>query len=766
MTVVASPATAPPAAARVPGALRRAAVRLSSPWVSLALLAVVFIHQVVGSAGYLVRQHFELNEMEWFNGPLSLALWSAICCCLTTASIVRIPWRWSRAGAHLTHLGVVATVVTATIYFAYKVEGEALLLRHYIDLTSSTGSCRLLPNPGYTQGMGSAVAKVEAVMPHWSVLSGSHEAQQAWAVMVSVQFPDGKPFTATLIEDHPELTQYTLQGRQPQSWLSDYPAVVADDGHVSATDAAGRSVLATELRVKARTLEATSGGERSLEITSITPDFPLMSPGFEGRKATMVEWTLKTPGGQESGSAIVGQPTLTRFQRARLKQVPDARLTAIALSPAPCAIAYHQSLPALWVRPAAAAAEADSAHQPLRPVASPEVAHFALSDLPRYHDHGNHVAHGHALDLPAGSFGGVDFRITGFAPYAELVSRWIEDGAEPLHPILDITFSSPGTNPLNRVLSLSDDAAVLDETPLSWLRAGSPGELAAITAKLAGLFPVLAEERQQAGDEREAAAATRIVFLTAPDGALTLYLGQPGRNLAHYALAPGGEAEVHMWNVALTVKVNACVEHPRKLTAPVSVPADERESRSSVGSFKSFIEVTARKASGAAGSWSIWVPYTPFPHLPAALGEADSTLGAYAPHPVHLAIPELGTFELEYARELLPLPGPLWMTGFNVPRRPGSDDPTEYFCELGYGSESAPGHATVHMNYPLSWQSMFFFQAGWDPPFQALTVLGVGNRPAGSWLLAAAILLALGMAWSGVTAARRPSPPPPREAGA
>ena len=150
MTVVASPATEPPATASAPGAagaFRRAAVRLSSPWVSLALLGVVFVHQAVGSAGFVVRQHFEVNEMEWFNGWLSLVLWSAICCCLITASIVRIPWRWSRAGAHLTHLGVVAVVVTATIYFAFKVEGEALLLRHYIDLTSSAGTAGCCPTP-------------------------------------------------------------------------------------------------------------------------------------------------------------------------------------------------------------------------------------------------------------------------------------------------------------------------------------------------------------------------------------------------------------------------------------------------------------------------------------------------------------------------------------------------------------------------------------------------------------------------------------------
>ena len=514
MTAAAPPDAAAAAPANAAGAaapLRRLALALSSPWVALSLLVVVFIHQAVGSAGFVVRQRFEVNEMEWFNGWVSLLLWGALCTCLTTASLVRIPWRWSRAGAHLTHLGVVSMVVTATIYFACKVEGEALLLRHYIDLTSTLGSCRLLPNPGYTQSMGGAVVKVEGVLPHWSVLSGGKE-QQAWAVMVNVQFPDAKPFTATLIEDHPELTQYTLQGRQPTSWLKDYPAVVAEPERLSATDATGARVLSTALRVKERTVEAVSGGDRSLEITSITPDFPLMSPGFEGRKGTMVEWTLKTPGGQESGSAIVGEPTLTRFQRARLKQLPDARLTALRLSPAPCAIAYHQSLFALWVRNAAT--EEDTVNQPLREVSGPTVAHFPLPGLPRYHDHGTHVQGGTALDLKAGSYAGVDFRITGFAPYAQLVSRWVEDAAEPLHPILDISFTSPGTNPLNRVLALSEDAAVLDDTPLSWLRASNAAELEVIRARLLALFPAVAEERALAVDDREAAARTRIAFAT------------------------------------------------------------------------------------------------------------------------------------------------------------------------------------------------------------------------------------------------------------
>ena len=102
------------------------------------------------------------------------------------------------------------------------------------------------------------------------------------------------------------------------------------------------------------------------------------------------------------------------------------------------------------------------------------------------------------------------------------------------------------------------------------------------------------------------------------------------------------------------------------------------------------------------------------------------------------------------------MPGDMWMTGFDVPRRPGSDDPSEFFCTVAYadvGSAAPLGSAIIHMNHPLEWRDTFFFQASWDPQSQALTVLGVGNRPAGWAMLTASIIIALGMAWSGVVAA-------------
>src|ERR1043165_7314359 len=69
--------------------LRRIARAISSPWVSLVLLVIVFLHQAVGSAFYPVRQAFEVNEMEWFNGTASLVLWIAIGVCRFTDTVVR-----------------------------------------------------------------------------------------------------------------------------------------------------------------------------------------------------------------------------------------------------------------------------------------------------------------------------------------------------------------------------------------------------------------------------------------------------------------------------------------------------------------------------------------------------------------------------------------------------------------------------------------------------------------------------------------------------
>ena len=752
----ASPAITPPARA----GLRRWAVRISSPWVSITLLVLVFIHQALGSAYYEVRQALELNEMHWFNGWVSGVLWGAICVCLLTASAVRIPWTWARFGAHLTHFSVVGVVVTAGLYFANKIEGEALLVRHYIDVATAGGKTRLLPNPGYVASAGDITAKVEAVMPKWRVQSDggtAKDAQEVWAVMVKVDLPPaagaaegakGSSFTATLLEGRPELTQYTLDGRTPTSWLPEFQGVVVDQDHIWAVDAAGAKVLETALVLKGKTTEKLAQGERSLEITGITPDWPLLADGFKGQKGTMVAWTVKGAGGQESGSAIVGQPTLTRFQRARIKQVPDARVASIALAPAPWTIGYHQDLPALWVRTAS-----DHDDPALAPMVNPGTA-LPIPGLPRYRDHGTHIAGGKALAIALGTVGTTSYAITGFAPYANLEKHLIDDPTVALAPTLDLVLSSENGGqsfPL-KVHLASDPAAFMDQ-PLAWLRLKDVAALAELKQALLERFPPVATEKASLSDEE--AAQTRLVFAEAPGGALTLWIGEPQRNLQELPIAIGSDAVGRWSNDKIRVRLKARVDHPREVTEPVPVPDEQQQSRMAVGSFQSLVQVTATTGGPNPSSVSTWVTYTPFPHLPQSMGDGSGTLGGYASRPTTLSVPGVGDVELAYSREPLALPGPIWMTGFDAPRRPGGQAISEYLCDVAYGKagQATPDTATIHMNYPLAWDGMFFFQANWDPEFQALTVLGVGNRPAGAALLAAAIMLAIGMAWSGLAMA-------------
>ncbi len=776
----------PDAAAPVTSSLRRVARAISSPWVSITLLVIVFLHQAIGSAFYTVRQAFEVNEMEWFNGTASLLLWLAICVCLTTASIVRVPWTLRKIGTHTTHLGVILLVLTCGVYFGWKHEGDALLVRRYVKVDAEGGACRLLPNPGYSAPIGAGAtagtATVQSIMPRWTILSAEGKSELAWAIMVEIALPDAPKFTATLIENRPDLTQYTLSGRRPDSFLPEYPRVLANDGMLVALTADGKEVLATDVKKGAISKETIAGGERSLEITNLTADFPLLAEGFQGQNGTMIEWTLKTPAGQQSGSSVVGQPTLTRFQRARLKATPDARLKGIALEPAPWTIAYHKDRAALWVRRENAALASDPL-QPMRAMDEASVQALPIRGLPRYYEQGEFfrlqaetaaqaagipttpagivrrlLGHQTAIDakplaLPLGTINDVSFSVTAFAPYARLRTSWKEVADAPLDPRLDLRLTSGADErSFPRLIPPSSSEGV-EEQAMTWVHCADQAAYDALRAKLAARFPEPIPGTTSEPTQEEA-ARTRLVFVTSPaivrpGRKVELLVSAPGSQLRDFALDDGSQVVVDLFGDPLTVQLNSILQRPRQVTEPLVVPKEQRTSRMSVGDYESLIQVTATSTQGVV---SAWVPYTPYPNLPRTLGN-DGSLGMYAPRPVWLDVPGAGRFELSYGKEALPMPGPIWMTGFEVPRRPGSNSPSEFFCHVGYGDLAKPEASVIHMNHPLAWQDTFFFQASWDPQSQALTVLGVGNRPAGNAMLIASIILALGMAISGAMAA-------------
>ncbi len=742
-----APSTTPTAS---PG--RRIARAISSPWVSLTLLVIVFLHQAIGSALYTVRQAFEVNEMEWFNGPASLLLWGAICICLTTASVVRVPWTLRKIGTHITHLGVILLVLTCGIYFGYKHEGDALLVRRYVKVEAEGASCRLLPNPGYQAALGAGTATVQMIMPRWTILSPAGKSEQVWAILVDIVLPGTPKFTATLIEDRPDLTQYTLDVRESKSLFPEYPTVVVTEGRLHAVTADGKPVLMTALEAGAKTVEAVAGGERSLEVRTITADVPLQADGFQGRNGTMVTWTLKTPAGQQSGSSIVGEPTLTLFQSARLKASPDPRLKGIALEPAPYQLAYHKDRAAVWVRREEAALRRDPL-QPMRPMGADAVVALPIHGLPRYFEHGEFFNAKKPLDLAIGTVNEVAFRVTAFAPYARITHPWRDVADAPLDPRLDLVLTYDGKSEPRLLPPSSIDA--VETQPMTWVHCPDQAAYDAVMAKLKARFPDTAAPAPTIVPEE--GPNPRLVFITSPvitpERTVQLWVGVPGTKLHSHPLVPGSTVEVDLFGQVLPIRLNQILQRPRQVTEPLVVPSEQRTSRMSVGDAESLIQVTA---TSGGRSTSVWVPYTPFPHLPRDLGN-EGALGMYGPRPVMIDVPGAGRFELCYGKEPLRMPGEIWMTGFDVPRRPGSNSPSEFFCHVAYrkdGEEAAtPQTATIHMNHPLAWEDTFFFQASWDPQTQALTVLGVGNRPAGTAMLIASIVLALGMAISGAMAA-------------
>jgi hypothetical protein len=310
-----------------------------------------------------------------------------------------------------------------------------------------------------------------------------------------------------------------------------------------------------------------------------------------------------------------------------------------------------------------------------------------------------------------------------------------------------VVFSADGLDPTPRLVPLSSDPTDLDRTALTWLRPADQVGVDAVLAKLT------ARAAAPVGDDE--AGGVRVVLLTRPDGSDELLTIAPGQPLGRAPFATDHTAHANLGSGALTVQVRNHYEHPRQEVVPAPVPPERRQSRMSIGMAQSWIEVEARTGSGTDTRVERrWVAFSPFPHLPTDLGDKGTVLGGYAPRPTIIDLPGGARAELMYGRMPFDLPGRIWMEGFDVPRRPGANDPMEFFCTVGYGDTDAAQRAVIHMNHPLEWQDTFFFQAGWDPASQAITVLGVGNRPAGGFMLVAAILLGLGMIWSAMGMAR------------
>lgn len=72
---------------------------------------------------------FEMTAMEWFATPLFRTLVAALVANMLLSTLLRVPRRWSSAGAWATHLGIIVLALGGAWHAAHKVEGELTLTR-------------------------------------------------------------------------------------------------------------------------------------------------------------------------------------------------------------------------------------------------------------------------------------------------------------------------------------------------------------------------------------------------------------------------------------------------------------------------------------------------------------------------------------------------------------------------------------------------------------------------------------------------------------
>lgn len=108
---------------------------LNNVFFGIALMVLIGLYIAVGSGLPVVREYFELNELEFFDAwPLKLMM-LLLCLNLATVTLNRIPLTPPRYGVWCIHTGIVTLIVGTSLYYHLKVEGKTLIpVNHVVNL--------------------------------------------------------------------------------------------------------------------------------------------------------------------------------------------------------------------------------------------------------------------------------------------------------------------------------------------------------------------------------------------------------------------------------------------------------------------------------------------------------------------------------------------------------------------------------------------------------------------------------------------------------
>lgn len=718
----------------------------SNIWLGVLLVALIFVYCSVGSAmpdpvealrhgsynvPHLLRQRFELTEMEWFSWWPFLTLVGLLVAALVTVTLRRIPFRPVNYGVWMIHAGMVTLAVGCVIYFSQKVEGDVAVYRRSAVIrvpgTEEPVHMTVRPGEAVTAGRGEHVYHIQVaeVNPNYRLLGGEHEGQNTYAVYLDVRSPKER-FTRQLLAGFPAKTEDFRPGQGRTKGLIDTDLQIeldyapVDEFYIEHSAAiyvrrvGDRQWTQLPIPKLPRYYEHVSS--RSWVWPDAHADPPPLRP-------LDIHLSPQEPSGGCPRGLSVTVSGFLPFATPEQRWAPGGeRLNPVlGLSIEAGGREHHFDLLAL--NPARSVLDTSAFPVHFAWVSGPEeIAQLSSDKNPRL-----------AVRVPDR---GVDLEAT----LAELQSAK--------------QYQVPGTDYVLRFLqampwTMASDAHRGERAFVALLEVQS----ADTSFTRAVVYPH-AEMTQDidASGVRHGELLDEGIELTLIDPAvagLTLAAGLQEVGLhAIYRRDDGSVSTTRpavgepfmVTDQALPMTVEYVYPRAVQQTKPRIIPTEQRDTKAGAAYSMVRLDLSQKQWSESA-----WLTYSHYTHP-----------GRQPYEPGRVRLPDGTQLELLYSRQKRPLPAPVALEEFQLKTYPGGTRERDYVSLVRFGEAGAWSDAhEVRSNQPTAYKGLWFFQSTWDPPDSSAnyggmnyTGLGVGNREGVRIMLGGTVLAIIGMIYA------------------
>jgi len=739
------PSESPPPVSRPALPVIRPLDFLSSVWLGVALLCLLFIYSSIGSSGVpvrlnifrpdaweSVREVFELSEYEWFHWWPFDVLIALLCVNIIVATVRRIPLHVVNLGVWLTHAGIIILALGSVWYFSTKVEGDApIARRRVIAQVEGHEPASMIVSPGNVMQVGdgeqSYLLQVWDILPDWEMLSGADRGKRAYKVSVAVR-SDTQVFIRELLAGYPQYTEDLIPSNDP------------DQPFTRARKALGKPLVDETLDLsmdyqpqeffylkestaiylrqvgQARWIERPVWGLPRFNDYIASYEHAWRAPGEELPPLKPVDMAVAPAGENDPLPDVTFRITdYLRFafmqeRRVgggdRLNPAANVRIEFSSGQTREYELVAFDSMrrsapdAALDLRWAGSDEEM-AVLKEMRPprlhvevpaesiILDEPITSIRLEDEP-FKPIGGSGYRYRVRALPTLTDRGLSLAIVEIARGDERFTRWVAED-----PSLTRDLPADGGMPDHAQVRLLDENIVMTYEP-------GQGQLLRLVAG-------------PGADRLRLLVADRIAAVTEHE----IVVGEPVK------LADGA-----------TITVTGYLPRSRTEERPFIVPPRQRDR--SIGARASMIRLNVPVVDGAA---SLWLPFHDYP-----FARAEEVLRRFPYEPTVLALPDGRHIELIYSRRRMRLPAPVALETFEVDTHIGGftgDESSILDWRSTLRFQAASGWSepvAVHMNHPVQVGGLWFFQASWDPPeaprFEGdrgsnglnYTILGVANR--------------------------------------